>query len=1109
MSNIPQDIQQALGQLLAALGSPDNSTRKHAEDTLYKDWFTAQNVDVLLVFLAEQASSSQDQGIQAFAAVLFRRFALRSPNQQGYSVTARQIDHISDPAKIEIRRILLEGFTAQQTNNVRHKLADAIAEVAKDESSQWNELLPTIMQATTNADPSFRESSFRIISTTPQIISNHDLNESFLQMFHLGFEDENDDVRIATSTAFVAFFEHLPKSTWNTLAQLLPNLLNSLPRLLDSGNESALASVLQSLVELVELAPKIFKPMFETIISFCSNVAQNKELESNARLTALELLTSFCESSPTMCKIEPSYASSIVVTTLQLMTEVCIDDDEAAEWNNSDDVADEEEEEEYNAARQTLDRVSLKLGGQSMAVPLFNYLPNMLQSSSWREIQAALMAISSATEGCVDVLSNEIPKLLDMIIPTLQYHHPRVQYAGCNALGQISTDFAPHIQNSSGDRILPALISMLTTRNVPRVQAHAAAALVNFCEEATKDILEPYLDDLLSNLLTLLQSAPKRYVQEQVITTIAIVADAAENKFIKYYDTLMPLLIQVMQTDFGKENRLLKAKSIECATLVAQAVGAEKFTQNAEQILQIFTQLQVEAQEEDDPVRSYLEQGWNRVCTLIGKSFLPFLPSVLPPLLEQAKATQDISFIEEDDLEEINQNEAYEVIDIAGKHLAVHTSILDDKATAIELLKSYCETLGTDFYPYVNQIANEIVIPGLDFYLHDGVRGTCAVAMPILLKCCIKATGSSQSTEAFTLWKSMADKLIFQVGNDPASELFVAYYYALSTGLNLMGPNALNDSQIQNIGKSLQSNLNDIYERIQDRYSNENEYIEEIDTLDDGYTDEELLVEISSGLKIIFDNNKTRFLPAFLPLTSAIQSFIHDENTGLKKFALESISSLLEFAGEAATQLPDPNILSLFLNEIGSSLLSSDSSIRESAANCVLQAAINGGSSLSGFCIACTPGLTQMSSIPDAKAPDNLAATEAMCGALAAVLSTSGSDIAQQQGNDTINELINTWIKLLPVLQNESAAKYSYLFLAQLCQQNHPSVTGDLNKLSQTVENVVQALMFGAITENEIAKGVVQSVKGLLSGLSNQDQMNILGRLNAEQKAVFANWFNL
>lgn len=72
------------------------------------------------------------------------------------------------------------------------------------------------------------------------------------------------------------------------------------------------------------------------------------------------------------------------------------------------------------------------------------------------------------------------------------------------------------------------------------MHAHAAAALINFCEGVERDILLPYLDPIVERLLKLLHPGasgegkqPKRYVQEQVITTLAMVADASEATFAK------------------------------------------------------------------------------------------------------------------------------------------------------------------------------------------------------------------------------------------------------------------------------------------------------------------------------------------------------------------------------------------------------------------------------------------------------------------------------------------------------------------------------------------------------------------------------------------------
>jgi hypothetical protein len=74
---------------------------------------------------------------------------------------------------------------------------------------------------------------------------------------------------------------------------------------------------------------------------------------------------------------------------------------------------------------------------------------------------------------------------------------------------------------------------------LPRVHSHAAAALINFCEGVERDTLIPYLDPIVERLLKLLNPTGdhvqqvKRYVQEQAITTLAMVADASEATFAK------------------------------------------------------------------------------------------------------------------------------------------------------------------------------------------------------------------------------------------------------------------------------------------------------------------------------------------------------------------------------------------------------------------------------------------------------------------------------------------------------------------------------------------------------------------------------------------------
>ena len=148
----------------------------------------------------------------------------------------------------------------------------------------------------------------------------------------------------------------------------------------------------------------------------------------------------------------------------------------------------------------------------------------------------------------------------------------------------------------------------------PRVQAHAAAALINFTEDCPKSLLIPYLDSLVQHLHVIMvaklqevkknsgsitkenyttflaklihltvSSLPQQLIQkgtklvlEQVVTSIASVADTAEEKFVPYYDLFMPSLKHIVENAVQKELRLLRGKTIECISLIGLAVGKDK-----------------------------------------------------------------------------------------------------------------------------------------------------------------------------------------------------------------------------------------------------------------------------------------------------------------------------------------------------------------------------------------------------------------------------------------------------------------------------------------------------------------------------------------------------
>ena len=87
-----------------------------------------------------------------------------------------------------------------------------------------------------------------------------------------------------------------------------------------------------------------------------------------------------------------------------------------------------------------------------------------------------------------------------LLCTKLCLQHARVRYAACNALGQMSTDFAPTLQKKAHAKALPALLAAMCDVQCPRVAAHAGAAIVNFAEDCPKPILEQYLPSIMQTI---------------------------------------------------------------------------------------------------------------------------------------------------------------------------------------------------------------------------------------------------------------------------------------------------------------------------------------------------------------------------------------------------------------------------------------------------------------------------------------------------------------------------------------------------------------------------------------------------------------------------------
>ncbi|RJE26313.1 Importin beta-3 subunit [Aspergillus sclerotialis] len=1094
MSMLPPDVHTALSQLLGALSSPDNTLRTQAEEQLNSDWIQ-NRPDVLLMGLAEQIQGAEDTVARTFSAVLFRRIATKTRKDPGTNEAKELFSTLTGEQRLIIRQKLVTCLTSESTTDVRKKIGDAVAEIARqytDSGDQWPELLSILFQASQSPEAGLREAAFRIFSTTPGIIEKQH-EDAVLGVFTKGFKDDNISVRIAAMDAFSSFFRSISKKSQPKFFPLMPDLLNVLPPLKEASDSDELSSGFLALIELAEICPRMFKGLFNNLVKFSISVVADKELSDQVRQNALELMATFADYAPKTCAKDPIFAQEMVTQCLSLMTDIGADDEDASEWNSSEDLDLEESDLNHVAGEQCMDRLANKLGGQVILPVTFSWIPRMMSSSAWRDRHAALMAISAISEGCRDLMVGELDQVLALVVPALQDPHPRVRYAGCNALGQMSTDFAGTMQEKYHAAVLNNIIPVLDSAE-PRVQAHAAAALVNFCEEAERKVLEPYLADLLRHLLQLLRS-PKRYVQEQALSTIATIADSAETAFGQYYDTLMPLLFNVLREEQSKEYRLLRAKAMECASLIALAVGKERMGQDALNLVQLLGNIQENIVDADDPQSQYLLHCWGRMCRVLGQDFVPYLPGVMPPLLTVAAAKADIQLLDdEDQIDQVEQDEGWELVPLKGKIIGIRTSALEDKNTAIELITIYAQILEAAFEPYVLETMEKIAIPGLAFFFHDPVRVSSAKLIPQLLNSYRKAHGE-QSPGFADMWNKVAEKIIEVLSAEPTVDTLAAMYQCFYESVEVVGKNCLTQQHMQAFIDSAKSTLEDYQIRVKGRLEDKAEAEDgDEDNLEYEYAvedDQNLLSDMNKAFHTIFRSQGTSFLPTWQRLLPFYDAFITSQDPTQRQWALCIMDDVLEFCGNESWNFKDH-----IMQPLAAGLQDQNAANRQAAAYGVGIAAQKGGPAWSDFVAASIPSLLQVTQFNQARTEEHVFATENASASIAKILHYNPGKVQNPQ------EVVANWINTLPIIYDEEAAPYAYSFLTQLIDQQNPAVISNADKV---FGYIVQALEAETL-QGQTAGRVVNSAKQLVAATGlNADQ--ILAGVSPENQAAVRSYF--
>uniref|UniRef100_G3TGJ1 Importin 5 n=1 Tax=Loxodonta africana TaxID=9785 RepID=G3TGJ1_LOXAF len=1073
-----------------------DDTQQNNEKETYENIPGQSKITFLLQAIRNTTAAEE---ARQMAAVLLRRL-LSSAFDEVYPALPSDV-------QTAIKSELLMIIQMETQSSMRKKVCDIAAELARnlideDGNNQWPEGLKFLFDSVSSQNVGLREAALHIFWNFPGIFGNqqqHYLDVIKRMLVQCMQDQDHPSIRTLSARATAAFIlanEH-NVALFKHFADLLPGFLQAVNDSCYQNDDS----VLKSLVEIADTVPKYLRPHLEATLQLSLKLCADTSLNNMQRQLALEVIVTLSETAAAMLRKH----TNIVAQTIPQMLAMMVDLEEDEDWANADELEDDDFDSNAVAGESALDRMACGLGGKLVLPMIKEHIMQMLQNPDWKYRHAGLMALSAIGEGCHQQMEGILNEIVNFVLLFLQDPHPRVRYARCHGTQYKAKSFAESVVDGTNEQVIAWAQLQIPTRSKHSRQIIGAGEMVISYVSPNGEIDARKSNRFISGesqtlakVRILIQKGTK-LVLEQVVTSIASVADTAEEKFVPYYDLFMPSLKHIVENAVQKELRLLRGKTIECISLIGLAVGKEKFMQDASDVMQLLlkTQTDFNDMEDDDPQISYMISAWARMCKILGKEFQQYLPVVMGPLMKTAAIKPEVALLDTQDMENMSDDDGWEFVNLGDQQsFGIKTAGLEEKSTACQMLVCYAKELKEGFVEYTEQVV-KLMVPLLKFYFHERVRVAAAESMPLLLECA-RVRGPEYLTQ---MWHFMCDALIKAIGTEPDSDVLSEIMHSFAKCIEVMGDGCLNNEHFEELGGILKAKLEEHFKNQELRQvkRQDEDYDEQVEESlqDEDDNDVYILTKVSDILHSIFSSYKEKVLPWFEQLLPLIVNLICPHRPWPdRQWGLCIFDDVIEHCSPASFKYAE-----YFLRPMLQYVCDNSPEVRQAAAYGLGVMAQYGGDNYRPFCTEALPLLVRVIQAADSRTKENINATENCISAVGKMMKFKPDCV-------NVDEVLPHWLSWLPLHEDKEEAVQTFSYLCDLIESNHPIVLGPNNtNLPKIFKIIADGEMHEAIKhEDPCAKRLANVVRQVQT--SGGLWTECVGQLSLEQQGAIQELLN-
>ena len=1092
-----EDIEM-VSKVLMGITNPEKEIRTAAMSKLEELRKNLGAITYCLLQIAQLPSNTQQEELIKTTALVICRKILDSNEIEPWK-------NIDNNLKNQIKIKSLELFINENQENQKNKICDVITQIIdkiSDCEEDWEDLKKLSLNIL-NLNPSDEKNTIQIISFLKLLTDGtsflyDNLKENFNKLIpylRAIFQTHFLKMKVSASNFISELIAYCDKEDLKEFKPLLINILQSILEAFTNNKEEYLKDLLQTLIEMCSVEPKLFKPLFQDLFPLCKQIIEKKDFDDEKiRELAFEVILNLIEEQPEIMKKRKEdlkiLFDMIYKYSLEMNKEI------ESSWYNPKGNNYEEieiiEEENVQFSQGLVERLVESLGLNETQSLLTELINNLINQNDWVFKYIGLFSFSSLSSyDEIDLSTIEIA--FPVIFDLTKFEHPKVKFAAIHCINKLCDNFNPHFQKKYINQIFPLIFEIFPKENILRIQCEIIETLCSFIEFTSSNTLMPYVPQLLDLLFNLfLKDIPiilRKSVIECILEVFSTIEKESQPYAKKSFDLILTYFIEIYKT---KSNKILYGGLIECLTTIGPYTK-EDFYKIIPDIVKCIIELVQGINFDNDPIRADLQNSIERLVPILLNDFKDLLPNLISVVLALLKIKPKISVSstpnkEIDVSEFLNDNEDEK----KKKKLDIHSSETEDFAENLSLLNKIIETLEGEFLPYVNEVEKE-VIPLLIDGSTNKIRNKCSKILPNLIS--ILKDNNQKKEKGILYIQSLISAIEKETDYHTCEKLFIHLGEVIDNSGEILTKSELNElfAKIMKYFQNLEKKRINLVSKKENKKTKKNK--NEDDSLEGDLSDlldediekiQNIQSEISDVIGILFKTHKNLsgdiieiILKEFLP------KFVNSKSNFEQKMALYITDDLIEYLGQKILF----NVWDDLYNLITNLCKKKDDEIRQAAAYGIGIFTKFTDDNFNKYAEGLINALKEGLKIT----PDDENDEESFGLAYDNLIASIGKIIYYRFNNDIIqkysNELIDIWITNLPIKYDSTEQEQQHewfcdmiLFKNELIQEKYYNIIfknlASIYNSKGSNENINNKIIqiFEHVKNNEKLKNVVHDI---------------------------------